>query len=158
MEGEIWKSIPDTNYQVSTYGNIRNLTTGKILKINKDSCGYSQVVLYTKNGRKTCLVHRLVANAFIDNSQHLPEVDHINRNKSDNKLENLKWCDRSKNMLNTEHRNSDMFGIVRRSDRDCYRIFIEIDGKKTCIGSRKTIEEAIALKTVWFKNEKRIIK
>lgn len=83
------------NYSVSNSGDIRNDKTGRILKPYKSTSGYYQVML----GRKTSplYVHRLVAGAFIENKDNLPQVDHINGNKLDNRVENLRWLSASDN-------------------------------------------------------------
>lgn len=92
MEKEQWKVITGyDNYEVSTEGNVRNVKTGRILKSRDNDGGYLFVSLY-KNGKgKNFKVHRLVANAFIPNPNNYDTVDHINHNRHDNRVENLRW-------------------------------------------------------------------
>lgn len=107
MEKEIWKEIKefDGNYSVSTKGRVRSngLLKGKnskvrILKTELSKKGYLRVGL-TKDGKqKKYLVHRLVAIAFLDNPNNLPEVNHRNEIKTDNRVENLEWMSRRDNM------------------------------------------------------------
>ena len=96
---EIWKDIKDYNgfYQVSDKGRVRN-KNGKILKSwFKNRYLYKDIIL-TKNGkRKHHLIHRLVAEAFIPNSDNLKEINHINGIRFWNSVENLEWVTSKQN-------------------------------------------------------------
>lgn len=94
----MWKTIKrKSNYEVNKAGQIRNKKTGRILKNSIRKDGYCQVML----GRKTIpeYIHRLVAETFIPNPKKLPQVDHINGVKSDNRIENLRWVDATENYM-----------------------------------------------------------
>ena len=96
---EIWKDVEEyPNYQVSSEGRVKSLNynhTGKekILKSAKDKDGYLLICLWKEGKPKMFSVHRLVASAFIPNYDNLPQVNHINEDKTDNRVENLEWCD-----------------------------------------------------------------
>lgn len=103
---EIWKDIENYEgmYQVSNEGNVKSLAREiewrgsirhqpeRLLKPRTDRHGYLCVILCKDNNRKALLVHRLVANAFIDNPDNLPQVNHKNEDKTNNRVENLEWC------------------------------------------------------------------
>lgn len=95
---EIWKPIKGyENYMVSSLGNVKSLNYNRtekeqILKPGKDKTGYLFVWLCKEGIRKKCLVHRLVAETFIDNPNNLPCVNHKDENKQNNCLSNLEFC------------------------------------------------------------------
>lgn len=92
MNKEIWKDIPVANgYEASSLGKIRNKKTKHIIKQFLNDRGYVQVGLYI-NGKKSYKVHRLVANAFLNNPNNYKTVNHINGNKLDNNVNNLEYC------------------------------------------------------------------
>lgn len=89
---EIWKDIPNYEglYQVSNLGRIRNAKTKKIKNQRNTYKKYLQVDLFNKN-QKTYRVHRLVAETFIPNPNNLPQVNHKDGNKQNNRVDNLEW-------------------------------------------------------------------
>ena len=120
---EVWKDIPGYEglYMASNLGRIKSLPkyfhkTNRILKNTTDKDGYDRVILcLNSNTRKCFTVHRLVAITFIGNKNNLPEIDHINTIRNDNRVENLRWASRSSNQLNeiTRKKLSDkMKGVV----------------------------------------------
>lgn len=101
---EIWKDIKDFIglYQVSNCGRVKRLIgyqckNERILKPRKHKCGYFAVILYKDGVTKSYSIHRLVAQAFLPNPNNLPQVNHKNENKTDNRVENLEWCDQKYN-------------------------------------------------------------
>ena len=102
---EIWKDITGYEglYQVSNLGNVKSLNyrgsrREKMLKPHNDNRGYLFVRLYKNNEYKNFKVHRLVANAFIENLNNYEEVNHIDECKTNNNVNNLEWCNHKYNM------------------------------------------------------------
>ena len=104
-EKEEWRSIDGyPNYQVSNLGRVKSIkrkvkkwngyrtVSECILKPRKNRYGYLQLLLSNENKRKTMLVHRLVCEAFLPNPLNLPQINHLNEDKTDNRLENLEYC------------------------------------------------------------------
>jgi hypothetical protein len=88
-----------TNYKITTSGQIYSISHEKFLSLRTDGNGYQLINLYDGvNPPKAHLVHQLVAQAFINNTENKPYVNHINKNKSDNRVENLEWVTPSENM------------------------------------------------------------
>lgn len=99
----LWKKfgkiLKDTNglYQVSNFGRVRN-NKNNIKTSNLYKNGYLYVDLYKYNKRKRKLIHRLVAEAFIPNFNNCPQINHIDGNKQNNRIDNLEWCTCSYNL------------------------------------------------------------
>lgn len=85
------------NYEVSNLGGVRRVGKQKELK-QYDNKGYKMVYLYGQTLRKGCLVHRLVATAFLQNLNKMPEVNHKNFDKGCNEISNLEWVTKQGNM------------------------------------------------------------
>lgn len=90
METEIWKLIEDyPSYSVSSLGQVRNNSTGRVLKPAPNTFGYLQVVLYNNGKKKSFTIHSLVAKYFIPSGEG--ELNHIDENKLNNRWDNLEW-------------------------------------------------------------------
>jgi len=100
---EKWKSIEGSKYYISNKGNIINKDTKRILKqsiLDKKGLKTKRIRIPINGERKNCIVHRLIAEAFIPNPHNKPEVDHINRDSLDNRISNLRWATRQENIDN----------------------------------------------------------
>tara|TARA_R100000656_G_scaffold105351_1_gene77480 strand:+ start:771 stop:1271 length:501 start_codon:yes stop_codon:yes gene_type:complete len=106
----VYKDIPGfKGYSISEDGAIRGKY--KTLTPFPHKHGYLQVHLYTTEGRKCKLVHRLVAETFIPNPENLPEVNHKDGNKQNNHKSNLEWCTKP---YNVQHAYDNKLGGDKR--------------------------------------------
>ena len=101
----MWKDITgfDERYEISDVGELRNKKTGNILKLKVDRYGYHQIGLRKRSDRKKFWfsVHRLVGLHFLEASE-LTQIDHIDHNKLNNNVSNLRWSSIQENNLNRE--------------------------------------------------------
>ena len=110
---EVWKPVKGYEglYEVSNMGRVKSLertvwdnrgcyrtVPEKILRGRKNNCDYLQVHLYRDGKAKWHSIHRLVAQAFLENPQNLPEVNHIDEVRDNNIASNLEWCSRLYNI------------------------------------------------------------
>lgn len=93
---EEWKLIEQYDYSISSFGRVRNNRTGRILKGNSNTFGYLQVDLYKEGKPKRFCIHQLVAHYFLGD-QIGKEINHINENKLDNRVENLEYISHKEN-------------------------------------------------------------
>lgn len=97
---EVWKDIKNYEgyYQVSSYGRVKNVKTDRVLNGDTNNIGYKRVWLYSPVKKRT-FVHRLVAEAFCENIDNKPIINHKDGNKQNNHADNLEWVTRSENDL-----------------------------------------------------------
>lgn len=148
---EIWKNIPDYEglYQVSNLGNVKRIyktSNEKILKPTLHSNGYYVVTLKDKERQKVITIHKLVAICFLN---HIPSgmnlvVDHINNNKLDNNVNNLRIVTQQENTHKVKFKTctSKYNGVcfVKRANKwVCYK---KINGKRKHLGYYNTETEA----------------
>lgn len=151
LEGEIWKDVVGYEglYRVSNFGRVSSYDKkivvdsnyfqykwertckAKIIKQSKDKGGYLVVSLYDSKGKcKNMKVHRLVASAFIPNEKNLPQIDHIDCNRENNNIINLKWCTCKENHANPNTQ-------IKRSD-----IVLQINGDNQIVCEFSSPKEA----------------
>ena len=104
---EEWRSINCyINYQVSNVGRVRNSRTGRILKPALSKTGYLTVRISKNSKAKTHNIHQLVAREFLRNPFDLKCIDHIDGNRSNNNLDNLRLCSHSQNGGNRKNKTA----------------------------------------------------
>ena len=134
FNNEQWRDVEgyDGMYQVSDFGRVRSRKRGewRVMRASKNNSGYLIVCLSKDGNQNTALVHRLVAQAFIENDNLFNnEINHRNEDKTDNIVSNLEWCDRSYNVTykglqhrRTANRNTPKHYNSKRSKiKDLYR-------------------------------------
>jgi hypothetical protein len=139
---EVYKDISNYEgvYRVSNKGNVLSIRYGRLLKPD-NSTKYSRVTLSLNNNTKRIPIHRLVADAFINNENNLNLVNHIDENKRNNNSENLQYI---------SHRNNVSYSATKKSiskvngvhwiDRmKTYQCSVYLNGKKYYLGSTKDI-------------------
>jgi hypothetical protein len=140
---EQWKQISGYDYEVSSYGNVRNMKTGKLKQQHEVNGGYLRVGLY-KNGKlKNFRVHRLVANAFIPNPHGYSDVDHIDRNRQNNHVSNLRWLSHKNNVTESDRpkkvrciETNTIYESIKQASEETGCKMSNIS--KCCKGERKT--------------------
>ena len=124
LTNEVWRDIDgyDGMYQVSDLGRVRSRYSGewKVMRAKKNRCGYLYLNLYKDGKGKSVTVHRLVANAFIPNSdESKTQINHRNEDKTENKVSNLEWCTAQYNLTynNIHHRRKPFIHTQPKLDK-----------------------------------------
>jgi hypothetical protein len=143
---EIWKQIIEyPNYSISNFGYVKNTRFDRILKNSKDGSGYLFVDLYKNGKRKWFKIARLVGEYFLDNFNPSLEIDHIDRDKQNNNISNLRCVSRSENCRNRNKKGgcTSIYKGVCFDKRECKWVaHVRNNGKKIYLGYFATEEEA----------------
>lgn len=113
---EVWKNSRFENFEVSNLGRVRNKRTGNIFTGTTNDSGYVYVSLYVNGKSKSVRLHRLVAETFVENPSELPEVNHKNGNKKDNRVSNLEWVTHTDNIEHSMKTGLCVGGIQKVTD------------------------------------------
>lgn len=164
LEGEIWKEIPTLNghYYASNLGRIYSVarrypftlrngeiiyrqSPGRILNQFTEKAGYKRVQICGVKGKAKEKVHRLVCMAFHGLPNGKMDVNHKNKDKTDNRPENLEWISHRENVLHGQAgRSSTGFvGIYFHPKRNRFQGSILVGKKRHGIGDHKTLQEAV---------------
>lgn len=134
---EEWKPIAEhPGYEVSSLGRVRYI---ELLPIWKDHQGYNKVTISKKQMR----VARIVGETFIPNPDNKPHIDHINRNRGNDSVENLRWATPSENNYNRDQKLSQSgHRYIYMTPEGYFRVTVRRPGRE-CRKTYKTLEEAI---------------
>lgn len=143
---EVWKNIPDyDNYEVSNLGNVRSKR--KTLNPSTNIQGYKVVSLHSNGVKKQWKVHQLVALCFLSYrfENHSLVIDHINGDKTDNRLDNLQLISQRENRSKLSKKTtSDYVGVYFQKKTKKYTSMIYINGTIRYLGSFDNQEDAKA--------------
>tara|TARA_Y100000310_G_scaffold307018_1_gene348687 strand:+ start:6532 stop:7065 length:534 start_codon:yes stop_codon:yes gene_type:complete len=139
----MFKQIPNYNYQINEDGVVKN-SKGKTIKQFKQSRGYLTVRLTKDKKGTTFLTHRLVYETFNDTIPPKYQIDHINRNKEDNNIKNLRAVSDTINKMNTppKKNSSSIFKGVYRKPNGKWRASYKFNKKTQTIGDFSDEQEA----------------
>ena len=133
------------DYSVSDHGNVKNNKTGKIIKLSVQTDGYIRIGLRLNKVEYKKRVHTLVASAFILNPDAKKCVDHINNDKTNNNISNLRWATYVQNGMNKSMHKNNTSGVrgvyFSKSDKK-WRAQISIDGIPIYLGLFTDLEDA----------------
>lgn len=149
------------NYIVSNFGNVKNIKTERILKPCLVGDGYHAVNLSKKGIVEKKTIHRIVANEFINNFDDVPCIDHIDRNRTNNDVSNLRWVTyRQNNRNRSRHGKINHHGISFDKRNNCYIAAINDDEgckkQKSYAIKRYGNNKALELAVLWRTSKENI--
>ena len=135
------------NYSVSNLGNVINNKTGRVLKPSIDnSIGYYRVSICNDGNEYKKLIHKLIAENFIANPYNKQFVDHIDNNKLNNNVYNLRFCTQQENCMNrklSSKNTSNHKGVLFFKRTNKWKAGIMFKGKQYHLGYFDKIEDAV---------------
>ena len=122
---EIWKIIEKSSkYEVNTLGIIRNIKNKNIMKPHIANTGYPMVTLQETDTsirkKKNHLIHRIIAETFINNPNNHPFVNHVDGNKTNYNISNLEWCNQKENIYHSKNISKNGAVISRQKILNIY--------------------------------------
>ena len=149
-----WVKLLDYSLEINIAGHVRNLR-GRLVKLGVDTKGYPQVPYKNLLGKWTTVkLHKLLALAFIPNPENKPQINHIDGNKANFKLNNLEWCTQSENQIHAYRvlrkggGHPPLSGKTSKKLKGCTKVAsgwqsrIVADGRRIYLGTFKTKLEA----------------
>lgn len=168
-QNEEWIDIPGYGgkYQISNHGRVKSTLfvnnqcvkyREKILSATDNGNGYLIVSLDQNGKRKSAYVHRLVAEAFLENNDEYGVVNHLDHDKHNNRADNLEWCSQYQNvMYSVDRMRKHRTVVMGKTTGERYicgrRGFYEVTVSKKYLGRYKTLEEAINVRDEALRNE-----
>ena len=150
-----WKDIDDFPYQISEYGEIRNINTGHIRSLRKDKDGYLRTDLYSNGNQKTVKVHRLVAEYFLPKAECMECVNHKDGDIYNNHYSNLEWCSVQENvehkheiLLHISGKINEPKGVAWNKEKEKWEASIKYHNKTQYLG--RYIDKSEAYKAVYY--------
>ena len=138
LDDKQWKHIKDYDkYQISNYGLVRHIQTNRVLKPGIRGDGRFFVILCNDDGHKSASIHKLVADAFLDKVENKPYIDHIDCNRLNNHVVNLRYVNNQENQQNrgsSSNSTSKYKGVTLHKKTKKWQAQITLDGKQTHIG------------------------
>lgn len=126
------------DYKIDVLGNVYSPRTGKVMKTYTDRKGYERIDLKVNGKRyRNKSIHRLVALTFIPNPKKLPQVNHKDENKLNNRVENLEWCD---NKYNSNYGSRNEKIIISRREKYSKPV-LQLNDKLEIIKEYRCVED-----------------
>jgi len=147
----IWKDIEGyPTYRISSKGDVYSKYKKSNLAHSIEKRGYHRVTLFKKNTRNYFSVYRLIAIHFIPNPENKPTVDHIDRDKHNNCVCNLRWANQSEQVYNQKSKSK--YKNIQLTKYKKWRLSMRINGKKKYFGSFDCLELAIDIRDWYYEH------